>query len=80
MKELTDAGHTAELVLGSRRKAWRIYELARQDRIPHVRLGERSIRFDLAVVRAFLAAGGSREPGSWRRWVEAKVGSTGVNR
>ena len=36
----------------------RIYELVRQERIPHVRIG-RSVRFDPAVVEAWIAAGGT---------------------
>jgi excisionase family DNA binding protein len=37
---------------------WRIYELVRQNRIPHVRLG-RSVRFDPAKIAAWIEAGGS---------------------
>ena len=38
---------------------WRVYELAREGIIPHVRIG-RSMRFDEAKIRAWLEAGGSR--------------------
>jgi excisionase family DNA binding protein len=38
---------------------WRVYELAREGVIPHVRIG-RSMRFDEAKVREWIEAGGSR--------------------
>lgn len=36
----------------------RVYELARVEGMPHVRLG-RAVRFDPTAVRAWLAAGGT---------------------
>lgn len=45
---------------------WRVYDLVRQDLIPHVKLG-RQIRFDLAAVERWIAAGGESLPGGWRQ-------------
>jgi len=47
----------------------RVYELARQDAIPSVRLG-RQIRFDCEAVARWIAAGGTSLPGGWRRGAE----------
>ena len=44
----------------------RLYELARQDLIPHVHLG-RQIRFSEQAIRAWVADGGAALPGGWRR-------------
>lgn len=44
----------------------RIYELAREDVLPHVRIG-RQIRFEAAAVGAWIQRGGSPLPGGWRR-------------
>lgn len=42
---------------------YRVYELARADEIPHVRLG-RSMRFDPNTIEAFINSGGTGyEPG-----------------
>jgi len=39
---------------------WRVYELAREGQIPHIRIG-RSLRFDPNAVSAWLKAGGTTE-------------------
>ncbi|BDG59924.1 helix-turn-helix domain-containing protein [Caldinitratiruptor microaerophilus] len=44
----------------------RVYELARQSLIPHVRVG-RSVRFDRLAVERWIEAGGQALPGGWRR-------------
>ena len=44
----------------------RLYELARLGLIPCVRLG-RQVRFDPAVVEAWVEGGGQALPGGWRR-------------
>lgn len=44
----------------------RCYELVRQRVIPAVHLG-RQVRFDPLAIQAWLAGGGSRLQGGWRR-------------
>lgn len=44
---------------------WRVYELAREKRIPRVRIG-RSLRFDPNAVSDWLNAGGTLPPGDVR--------------
>jgi excisionase family DNA binding protein len=44
----------------------RLYQMARDGLIPHIRLG-RSVRFDRARVNEWLANGGTALPGGWRR-------------
>ena len=66
MEQLVGAKTIARLLFGDERRTDRVYALVRQDRIPHVRLGERGVRFDVARLRFFLAEGGDREPGAWR--------------
>lgn len=62
-RKLTSAEPVAEM-LGV--KVHRVYDLARQDLIPHVKLG-RQVRFDLEKVEAWLEAGGQALPGGWRQ-------------
>lgn len=47
-------------------KPHRVYDLAQQDLIPHIKLG-RQVRFDLDKVEAWLEAGGQALPGGWKR-------------
>ena len=47
-------------------KPSRVYELAQQNLIPHIRMG-RQVRFDLDKVEAWLEAGGQALPGGWRQ-------------
>ena len=47
-------------------KPSRVYDLAQQDLIPHIKLG-RQVRFDLDKVEAWLEAGGQALPGGWRQ-------------
>ena len=47
-------------------KQSRVYDLAQQDLIPHIKLG-RQVRFDLDKVEAWLEAGGQALPGGWRQ-------------
>ena len=44
----------------------RLYALAREGRIPSVRIG-RQLRFDPNTIAAFINAGGAPLPGIWRR-------------
>lgn len=44
----------------------RVYELAQQNLIPHIRMG-RQVRFDMAKVEAWLESGGQALPGGWRQ-------------
>lgn len=44
----------------------RIYELARQGILPHVRLG-RQIRIDSEQLELFIKNGGRALPGGWRK-------------
>ena len=47
-------------------KPSRVYDLAQQDLIPHIKLG-RQVRFDLDKVIAWLEGGGQALPGGWRK-------------
>ena len=47
-------------------KPARVYELAQQNLIPHIRMG-RQVRFDLDKVEAWLESGGQALPGGWRQ-------------
>lgn len=38
----------------------RVYELARRDAIPVIRLGERQYRFDAEAIRQWMTRGGSK--------------------
>lgn len=44
----------------------RVYELARADILPHVRLG-RQLRFSPEKISEFIEGGGQALPGGWRR-------------
>lgn len=44
----------------------RVYELCREELIPHTRIG-RSIRFSPAAVMRWAKSGGSTYPGGWRK-------------
>ncbi len=44
----------------------RVYELARADILPHVRLG-RQLRFSPAKINEFIEGGGQALPGGWKR-------------
>ncbi len=44
----------------------RVYELARQGIVPHIRLG-RQIRFSRAQVSEFIDNGGKSYPGGWKK-------------
>lgn len=41
----------------------RLYELVRADQIPHVRLGDRQLRFHPVVLEQWILNGGSRDEG-----------------
>ena len=45
---------------------WRVYDLVRQDLIPHVKMG-RNVRFDHDAIEGWIAEGGTALPGGWRR-------------
>ena len=47
-------------------KQSRVYDLAQQNLIPHIKLG-RQVRFDLDKVEAWLESGGQALPGGWRQ-------------
>ena len=47
----------------------RIWELCRQDRIPHTKVGEKSYRFSPSDIVRWAESGGSTEPGAWRKEV-----------
>ena len=44
----------------------RVYQLAREGILPHVRLG-RQLRFDAATVERFIDEGGRAFPGGWKK-------------
>ncbi len=44
----------------------RVYELARANILPHVRLG-RQIRFSAEKIQEFIESGGQALPGGWRK-------------
>ena len=44
----------------------RVFDLARQGLLPHVRLG-RQVRFPESAVAEFIESGGRALPGGWRR-------------
>ena len=69
MSEMKSAGRLlrvdeAAALLGVSRA--RCYELVRQRVLPAVHLG-RQVRFDPAAIQAWLAGGGHRLEGGWRR-------------
>jgi excisionase family DNA binding protein len=61
-RQILIANEVAELLRVDRQ---RVYELARQDAIPVIRLGARQYRFDAEAIRQWLERGGenSREGG-----------------
>ena len=59
------AGWLAEKLQCGRPRVW---FLVRQDLVPHLKIGGR-VYFDEGAVEAWLAAGGSTEPGAWRQQV-----------
>lgn len=44
----------------------RLYEMVRQDLIPHTKMG-RNIRFDRAAIAEWIKGGGTPLPGGWRK-------------
>lgn len=66
MRRLLTAAEAAEILAVT---PARVYELVRQDVLPHVRLG-RQVRIDPDRLEAWIAAGGQALPGGWRRAAE----------
>ena len=69
LTELVDAGEIARLLgedTSTERKkraaVQKVYDLARRDLIPYVRLSPRRVRFDPAAVKKCLASGGLAKP------------------
>lgn len=69
LSKLVSADEVAE-VLGV--TAARVYEMARQNILPSVRLG-RQIRFDPERIRAWIDSGGQALSNGWRHDKEAKL-------
>ena len=61
-KKLVGAQDVAEMLDVS---VQRVYDLARQNLLPHVRLG-RIVKFDLDRIEQWIADGGQALPGGWR--------------
>lgn len=59
-KQILIADEVAELLRVDRQ---RVYELARRNAIPVIRLGERQYRFDAEAIRQWIAGGGSTTQG-----------------
>lgn len=55
-RQILIADEVAEMLRVDRQ---RVYELARRDAIPVIRLGERQYRFDSEAIRQWIARGGS---------------------
>jgi excisionase family DNA binding protein len=55
-QEILIADEVAEMLRVDRQ---RVYELARRNAIPVIRLGERQYRFDAEAIRQWIARGGS---------------------
>lgn len=66
MRRLLTAAEAAEILAVT---PARVYELVRQDVLPHVRLG-RQVRIDPDRLEEWIAAGGQALPGGWRRAAE----------
>lgn len=66
MRRLLTAAEVAEILAVT---PARVYELVRQDVLPHVRLG-RQVRIDPDRLEEWIAAGGQALPGVWRRAAE----------
>lgn len=62
-KKLVGAHEIAELLDVSTQ---RVYEMARQNLVPHVRLG-RIVKFDPERVGEWISAGGQALPGGWKK-------------
>jgi len=62
----TEIFTTQELARLLKVHPYRVAELARQNLIPHFRLG-RQLRFEAASIRAFIESGGRTLPGGWKR-------------
>jgi excisionase family DNA binding protein len=56
-RKILIADEVAEMLRVDRQ---RVYELARRDAIPVIRLGERQYRFDAEAIRQWIARGGSK--------------------
>ncbi len=67
MKSLEDVRWPMERL---RLSAHRIYELARQRKIPHVRLG-RTVKFDPSAVEEWIATGGTGPDGPTKEDLDA---------
>lgn len=59
-RQILVADEVAELLRVDRQ---RVYELARRDAIPVIRLGERQYRFDASAIQAWIENGGNKENG-----------------
>lgn len=59
-KEILVADEVAELLRVDKQ---RVYELARTNQIPVIRLGERQYRFSAQAIEQFLHGGGTRKEG-----------------
>jgi excisionase family DNA binding protein len=59
-KQILTAGEIAEILRVDKQ---RIYDLARRDLIPVIRVGERQYRFDAAAVQSWIENGGNKENG-----------------
>lgn len=57
-KQILIADEVAEMLRVDRQ---RVYELARRNAIPVIRLGERQYRFDAEAIRLWMRDGGSKE-------------------
>lgn len=57
-REILVADEVAEMLRVDRQ---RVYELARRNAIPVIRLGERQYRFDAEAIRRWIERGGSAE-------------------
>jgi excisionase family DNA binding protein len=44
----------------------RVYEMCRENLLPHVKLG-RAVAFDPAALEAWIGGGGAALPGGWRK-------------
>lgn len=62
-KKLVPVNEVMEIIPMSSTK---IYELARQNIIPHVRIG-RKVLFDLEKIEAWIDHGGTSYEGGWRK-------------
>ena len=63
MSKLLKADEVAEMLEVSED---RVYQLVRENILPHVRLG-RQVRFSAELLNNFIANGGKTWPGGWRK-------------